>query len=236
MRPSGPSRRRGPFLAALAAPLALAAVPAALSAAPVIATDATCLRPGQEATGGLISPPLNVTGSGFSPNAAVRITRGASSRLAFVGADGTFAEQVSVLDRLTARAPRAAPLDVVAVDPILGASNTLRIWTAPLAFAATPKQTRPSATVTFRFSGFAPDGPIYAHYRFGGKLRATVSMGRASDPCGLLTAKRDQIPVRDANIGRWKVQFSQSKTFRARTVPRIDATVNVFRSTATRRP
>lgn len=221
--------RRGRLLVAVA-PVVLAAIPATLAAAPVIATDAICLRPSQETTGGLISPPLNITGSGFSPNASVRITRGASASFAFTGADGTFAEQVSVLDLLTARVPRSAPLDIVALDPALGPSNALRVRTAPLAFTATPKQTRPSATVTFRFSGFAPDQPIYAHYRFGGKLRATVRMGLAGNPCGLLTVKRDQIPVRDANVGLWKVQFSQSKRFKVTSVPRLDATVNVFRT------
>ena len=227
MRPSGPSCRRGPLLAALAAPLALAAAP--LGAAPVIATDAICLRPGQEATGGLVSPPLTITGSGFTPGARVTVTRGLRSFFTTAAPDGTLAYTMSVLDLLNERVPRSAPLDVAALDPVQGPSNAVRVRAAPLAFTATPKQTRPSATVTFRFSGFAPGGPIYAHYRFGGKLRATVMMGRARTPCGLLTAKRDQVPVRDANIGLWKVQFSQSRAFRARTVPRIDATVNVFR-------
>jgi hypothetical protein len=84
---------------------------------------------------------------------------------------------------------------------VQGPSNALRVKAAPLTFSATPRRTDPSSTVTFRFSGFTPDQPIFAHYRFNGRLRATVRMGVASNPCG---------------------------------VPRIDATVNVTRTT--RRP
>ena len=106
----------------------------------------------------------------------------------------------------------------------------MRIRTAALAFSATPKQTRPSNTVTFKFSGFEPDRAVYAHYRHGGRVRANVTMGRASNPCGLLTARRDQIPVRDPDVGLWQVQFDHRKTFSARATPRITATVNVFQT------
>ena len=120
----------------------------------------------------------------------------------------------------------------MASDPALGPSNALRVKAAPLSFSATPKRTKPSNTVTFRFSGFTPDQPIYAHYRFRGHLRATVRMGLASNPCGLLTARRHQIPVRDPQVGLWRIQFSQREAFKATSVPRIDATVNVFNTSS----
>jgi hypothetical protein len=219
--------RRAALAAALAAPAALAAATGVASAAPAIATDAICLRPSQEPSGTQVSPRLNVAGSGFSANSLISLTRGAQSVTTYSDAAGALGYSFSVFDLLSARTPKATPLDVVASDPLLGPSNALRVKVAPLAFSATPKRTKPSNTVTFRFSGFTPDLPIYAHYRFNGRLRATVRMGVASNPCGLLTARRDQIPVPNPQVGLWRVQFSQTRPFRARAVPRLDATVTV---------
>ena len=223
------TRRRRPALW-VAAAAALAGAPALASAAPVITTDAVCLRPSQEPGGTLVSPPLNISGSGFSPNGPVSISRGGRQETAFADATGAFAVQLSVLDLLRDRVPRSRPLDIVAADPALGSSNPLRIRTAALAFSATPKRTKPSNSVTFTFSGFEPDRAVFAHYRYGGRVRANVRMGRASNPCGLLTARRDQIPLRDPDIGLWQVQFDHRRTFSARATPRITATVNVFQT------
>lgn len=225
------SRRRRRALWA-AAPVALGAAPALAGAAPVIATDAVCLRPSQQPGGSLVSPALVVRGAGFSPNAAIAIGRGARPEGAVTDSAGAFARPLSVLDRLRDRVPRSRPLDIVATDPALGASNRLRVRTAALAFRATPRRTRPWRTVTFRFSGFEPGRVVYAHYRFGGRVRANVTMGRASAPCGLLTARRDQIPVRDPDVGRWSIQFDHRRSFSARATPRITATVDVFRTAA----
>ena len=170
-----------------------------------------------------------MTGSGFSANSLISLTRGAQSVTTYSDAVGALGYSFSVFDLLSARTPKATPLDVVASDPLLGPSNALRVKAAPLAFSATPKRTKPSNTVTFRFSGFTPDLPIYAHYRFSGKLRATVRMGLASNPCGLLTARRDQIPVRGSPgrpvAGPVLPDASPSGRGRSRG---MDATVNVY--------
>jgi hypothetical protein len=221
-------RRRALWAAAAAASAALAAAPALAAAAPVIATDEACLRPSQEPDGSLVSPALVVRGAGFSPNAAIAIARGGRPDGAVSDAAGGFLRPISVLDRLRDDQPRSRPLDIVATDPALGASNRLRVRTAALAFSATPRRTTPSSTVTFRFSGLEPGRPVYAHYRFGPRVRANVVMGRASSPCGLLTARRDQIPVRDPDIGRWRIQFDHRRSFSARATPRLTATVDVF--------
>lgn len=230
-------RRRG-AIAALVAPAVIAAVPAVASAAPVIAADAICVRPVQPASGGLTAPPLAVTGSGFGPGAQVTLRRGARSISGVAGADGTISAQLSVFDLLTGTVPRSTPFTVVAEDaggpggnpPAQGVSNTINLRAAPLAFSATPKRARPSAKVTFKLSGFTPDLPIYAHYRYGGKVRANVKFGRASNPCGLLTVKRRQIPVANPQTGLWRVQFDQSPRFSAKSTPRLSASINVFRT------
>ena len=84
--------------------------------------------------------------------------------------------------------------------------------------------------MTFRFSGFEPGRAIFAHYRFDGRVRANVKMGRASNPCGLLTARRDQIPVRDPEIGLWRIPPVRPKgdVLAAGDAAHPGATVNVF--------
>ncbi|MGD9572149.1 MAG: hypothetical protein AB7V62_09710 [Thermoleophilia bacterium] len=238
------SARRGrrlprPVLAAgLLAPAALAVAPALAGAVPVIAADAICVRPLQSPAGALSSPPLTVTGSGFGPGAQVTLRRGARTLTGNADAAGQFTATLSVLDLLTGRAPKSQPFTVVAEDaggpggnpPAQGASNTIKLRAAPLAFTASPKRTRPSARVTFRLSGFEPDRVVYAHYRYGGRVRATVAMGRASNPCGLLTTRRKQIPVANPQSGLWRVQFDHNRRFSAKSTPRIPATIQVFRT------
>lgn len=227
-RPS-PHRRRA-LRAALAAPAALAAVPAALSAAPVIATETVCLRPSQQPDGTRVSPPLRMTGAGFTPGRVVPLQLGAQTYYTVVEDAGTFEVEIDLRARLSRPRPASSPLPIVATDPALGPSNALRIRTAPLQFDATPKRTRPSNTVTFRFSGFEPGRAVYGHYRYAGRVRANVRMGRATRPCGLLTARRDQIPVRDPEVGLWTVQFDQRRSFSPRATPRVSGTVTVSRT------
>ncbi|HEX2507078.1 MAG TPA: hypothetical protein VHK23_02065 [Miltoncostaeaceae bacterium] len=234
-RARGTARPRRRARWAVAAAVAPVAWPALAGAAPVIATDAVCLRPAQQPDGSLVSPPLVVRGAGFSPDAAVAVGRGARPESAVADPTGSFTSPLSVLDRLRDRVPRSRPLDVVATDPALGTSNRLRVRTAALAFSASPRRATPSSVVTFRFSGLEPGRPVYAHYRFGPRVRANVAMGRASEPCGLLTARRRQIPVRDPDVGLWRIQFDHRRSFSARATPRLTATVDVLRTSRGRR-
>lgn len=230
--------RRAALVAALAAPAVLVA-PALAVAVPVIAADAICVRPTQDAAGQLVSPPLTITGSGFGPGARVELRRGSRTFFGTAGADGVLSAQLSVLDLLTARsAPGSTPFTVVANDlggisgtpPAQGVSNEVRLRAAPLAFAASPTRAKPSARVTFRLSGFAPDRIVYAHYRYNGKVRANVPFGRASNPCGLLTTTRRQIPASNPQTGVWRVQFDHNRAFSPKVSPRIAASINVYRT------
>jgi hypothetical protein len=213
-------------------------VPAVASAAPVITSEDVCLRPGQMPSGQLVSPPLTITGTGFTPGSLAQLRRGARVETVPVAADGTIAARLSVLDLLVGGGPRSTPFTVAATDtgapggvpPAQGASNELRLRAAPLTFTAAPKRARPSARVRFRFSGFRPGAVIWAHYRHRGKVRANVALGRASRPCGLLTARRRQIPVADPGTGTWSVQFDHRRKFTPSARPRVRATINVFQT------
>jgi len=230
--------RRSLVATAVAVPAVMALAPALAGAAPLIAADAICVRPVQTPQGGLSAPPLTVTGSGFGPGANVTLRRGARSISGVANPDGTISATLSVLDLLTGTKPLSRPFTVVAEDaggaggnpPAQGVSNEIRLRAAPLAFSASPKRAKPSAQVTFKLSGFEPGRVIYAHYRLNGRVRANVAFGRASNPCGLLTARRRQIPVPNPATGLWRVQFDHNKKFSAKATPRLSASINVFRT------
>ncbi len=151
-------RRRVALLAAVAAPVALAAIPAALSAAPTIATDAICLRPIVEPNGPGLSPPLNISGIGLP---AEHVDHDHPGRADRTSPSRTRAALLPAAQRASTACPHAAEVEPAGHrggrPGVRRPSNALRIRTAPLEFEASPKRTRPSNTVTFRFSGFNPD-------------------------------------------------------------------------------
>lgn len=83
-----------------------------------------------------------------------------------------------------------------------------------LAVDVDPRVAKPSAKVRFTGSGFTAAAPVFAHYVRGGKLRKTVRMTRTPGVCGTWSAKRKQIPVREAKTGLWTVQFDQAQRYR----------------------
>ena len=115
-----PGGGASPLLAAVAAPAALAAIPAALGAAPAIATDAVCLRPSQKPNRDAVSPPLRMTGVGFTPGQVVPIQVGSRTWYTVVEDIGAFLVEIDVSDRLRLPRPKSSPLGIVATDPVLG--------------------------------------------------------------------------------------------------------------------
>ena len=65
----------------------------------------------------------------------------------------------------------------------------------------------------FEGLGFTEDKPVFAHYVRKGKLRRTVRMARRPGDCGGFSARRRQIPIRHPRLGRWTVQFDQSRKY-----------------------
>jgi hypothetical protein len=222
-------------LAPCVAAAAACAAPVLAGAAPVISVQAPCVRPGQLPSGRLVATPLLVRGVGFGAGAQVRIARGARSDVGVAGADGTLTAPLSALD-LETGPPRVTRVTVVAEDrgglggspPPLGPSNAVRVAAAPFTFTATPRRASPSQPVRLRFSGFTPGRMLWAHYRYGGRLRATVPLGRTSGPCGLLSVRRPQIPVAHPARGIWHVQFDHRRRFSPRSRPRLRGSVDVY--------
>jgi hypothetical protein len=80
----------------------------------------------------------------------------------------------------------------------------------------TPGNARPSRRVRFRGRGFTGDAPaVYAHYVRKGKLRKTVSLGTPQAPCGRVSVKRRQIPIKRPAVGRWTLQVDNQPFYSA---------------------
>lgn len=81
-----------------------------------------------------------------------------------------------------------------------------------------PAPRRPQQKVRYTARGFTPGRRVYAHFRFEGSTRRTVSLGVASGPCGITSRRMRALPTR-ARYGRWRVHVDQSQRFSVKTRP-----------------
>jgi hypothetical protein len=105
-------------------------------------------------------------------------------------------------------------------------ANTITVTakSTALGVKVRPESAKPSDRIRFRGLGFTQDRPIYAHYLHKGKVRKTVRMARKPGECGSFETRRRQIPIRKPGLGKWIVQFDQSKKF---VDPRVQGIVFV---------
>jgi len=82
----------------------------------------------------------------------------------------------------------------------------------------TPNPKRPRQKVTYTARGFIPGKPVYAHFRFKGVTRRTVSLGTAKGPCGITSKRMRALPTK-VRYGAWRAYIDQTKKFAATTRP-----------------
>ena len=195
---------------ALATLLALAAAAPAGASAAQIQTDAACYR---DNTG-----TVAVSGNGFEPNQPYQVTLdgkplpgGAGTTDAAGGIAGSFPTPELANDSV-----HAYTLGIVqgANLPTTGFSVT------PFFADFNPGTGNPKRLhVRFTVFGFAlatPNPTVYLHYvRPNGKLKRTISLGRAQGPCGTIkrSARKKLFPF-NAERGNWTLQFDTRKAYR----------------------
>jgi hypothetical protein len=208
--------RRVTRVAPLAA--ALLALPAQSAGAASLSVQGTCFASGQQ---------VLVTGTTFTPLATVTLG-GAVAATAQTDATGAF--------QLPIAAPAVADLgpSTVTLTAVDGAnpanSTTLALNVVRTAFGSNlPIAGRPHDTTTWRFAGFAPGRPIYAHFLLGGRSRGDYRFGVARGVCGALTARAPRIPgVRGLRPGRWTLKLDQRPAYHDST-PGSQATFRIVR-------
>jgi hypothetical protein len=191
--------------------------PASASAAS-IAVQTPCVVSGQ---------PVNVTGSGFTPNTMITLD-GDASGSATSDATGTFSAPVPA-PAVTTIAPKTVTVD--ATDPANPAN------TATVSFPVVkgvyvsnvPINGRPSEKTTWRFAGFQSGEPVYGHFRLNGTTRRNYRFGTARGACGTLVVRAPRVPVRKVLAGKWTLQLDQSPLY-ASASPHRTFRFQIYRS------
>jgi hypothetical protein len=181
-------------------------LPAGADAADLTARGA-CFASGQR---------LVLSGTSFTPGAPVAIA-GDVSGAAQADAAGTFTTEIAA-PPVAGLGPRV--VTVTAVDRANPANtSTLRLKVVREAFGSNrPVAGRPQQITTWRFAGFVPGRPIYAHFLLDGRPRGRYRFGVARGDCGTLTTRAARIPgVRSLAPGRWTLKLDQRMTYREGT-------------------
>ena len=185
-------------------------------------------------------PTMPVRGSGFTPNGFVRV---------FTNSTASPVPRALVVSRLnpfggfatSSLPPPFVPPDrnrqtfnLIAYDaanPAVPILATYRFEVVRFGLTRRPLPSRPRQRVRFTARGFRPGRRVYVHFRFAGRTRRTVSLGRARYPCGIASRRLPALPTR-VRYGTWEVYVDQSRRFSPRTRPRWFETFGISRPPA----
>jgi hypothetical protein len=206
----------GALIAAVAAPAAAQAAPAIQPLEPCYVTALTAEGPQSEV--------MQIMAGGFTPNSNVRLTidgapvpggealkAGPAGELPVPEFPAPFVE--------SGRRPFTVTLTEIG-NPANTVSSTSE--SAALGVSLKPETAKPSQRIRFKGLGFTEDRAIWVHYLRKGKLRKTVRMAREPRACGGFRKRRRQFPMRNPRLGKWILQFDQSRQYVDPNVTAID--------------
>lgn len=186
---------------------------AALSGSAVEAAAATLKlsRPCfSEGTGG------RLRGTGFEPNATVRISGAAS---ASVNTDANGAFNVGYRPARLPEGVHERRYRLAAADDVGNSTATFyrvaAIYGDFQPFGGNPD----TARGRFRVFGFVGRRTIYVHYVRNDRHVRTYSLGRGAGSCNSVTTARRKLFPFKASDGRWKLQFDPRARYSPRTRP-----------------
>lgn len=157
-----------------------------------------------------------ISGTAFTPNAAVAIV-GDVTATAQADATGAFTTQLT-MPRVTELGPRTVTM--IMIDGFNPANRaTMRVRVVREAYGSNlPIAGRPRELTTWRFAGFIPGRPIFAHFVLDGRVRGSHRFGVARGVCGTLRVQASRIPgVARVTAGQWTLKLDQRRRYRAST-------------------
>ena len=217
-------------IAACGALLTSLLLPAAAQAVPKMDALKPCYVTADTAEGHQ-SEGFTIRAFGFTPNSTVNLV--VDGQPVATGEQALQTDTVGQIGVTTPLDPFPAPFVArgsrtftVTLTEVTNPANTVTATakSTALGVKVKPESARPSQRIRFKGLGFTQDKPIYAHYVHKGKVRKTVRMARKPGECGSFNVRRRQIPVRKPGLGKWIVQFDQSKKF---VDPRVQGIVFV---------
>jgi hypothetical protein len=210
-----------------AAALAIAAVTLALP--PAAAAEATlgvdpvaaCYRE---------QSPVNLTGTGFTPNGAVVFTRDGTpvGDPVLADPDGQLTPRL-ILPGLVSGQRRLTYVATDQTDRSVAAQVSLLVTATDVTL--TPAGGPPNRLLTIRARGFFKGRTLYAHVVRRGKKpgRArTLRIGAVKGDCRTVTARR-RLFTKDTKPGHYRVQFDTYRRYQGKRTIETDFTVTVFR-------
>jgi hypothetical protein len=207
------------LLTAATAALAFAAPAAASAAELTVEPQKSCYGHGEA---------VKLTGTGFSPNAEVAITRDGQplgeDSSAFTDASGTFSGTLRLRESSGKRTSTYVATDTIV--PTLTASTQLTVSAVNVTMG--PANGPPHRLLTIKASGFTLGKTLWAHVRKG-QFKRNVKIGSLKRACHVLRAKQRLLP-RGAETGTYKIQFDTFRKFKARRAQFVRYELRVFRT------
>jgi hypothetical protein len=215
---------------ALAASAVSAVTFASAASAATISVGAPCFR----YLPGIGVQPIQVTGSGFTPNGNVNLTwsSGDSAGSTLVAPDGLFLMPSAFMpnDFIGSDTGQVKTYTLTATEGQTGLTASTQATFVRAGADVRPRRVRRNLRQKVRWSVYGPrtGATVYAHWVFKGRRRATRRLGRAAGPCGITHKRAPFLPARPRN-GNWRVYFTLGRRYsRSRAFYRMD--LNVFRT------
>jgi hypothetical protein len=204
----------------LAVGLALALPSVAVASTVQFSPPVSCVQPGKE---------YPLAGTGFSPIKFISLSGDGVSQSFETNSAGAFGpSDVTALrpgdyDSLT---PKTVSVSVT--DPVQPAFNTSFSFMEATFGGSLPVNGKPNKVVTWQFTGFLNDAPIYGHYLYQRKEKKTVRFGSGQGPCGTLTKRAVRFPIKNPkNFGTWEIRVDSNPKWVRNSESLAEASFNV---------
>jgi hypothetical protein len=221
-----------------AAMAAFAALNASTASAATLAVGTSCARYVPGLAGEQWIP---IAGSGFTANTDPNVnsvqldyTTGDLGGHTPLAPDGSFVTNVFMPSEfINNSSGRRKTYTLTATDRVTpGLTASAEVTLIRAGVTTKPRRVRRNVGQRVRWSVFgAPTGaPMYAHWTFKGRKRATRRLGVARGACGIARKRLPFVPARP-RAGIWRVYFTRGKRYsRRRALFRVD--LSVFRTFA----
>jgi len=220
-------------LAAASSAAALIAVTAPADAATVTTT------PCVPVVAGLTSPTMPITGAGFTPGSlvTVRYASAASPTPSFLTtATADVAGNFSTL----VNPPLFAKFDtqlqtfgLAATDSAVPPAGPITAGTTyeqvRVGYTTNPASGKPTRQATHTVRGFPTGKNTYLHFRYQGKTKRNVKLGKAKGVCGIVSKRMRLLPT-TSRPGVWTVYADQKANYSKNTKPQLKYSFRITRT------
>jgi hypothetical protein len=87
-------------------------------------------------------------------------------------------------------------------------------------YTTNPSTGKPTRSANHTVRGFPVGVNVYLHFRFQGKTKRNIKVGKTTGPCGIASKRMRLLPTR-SHPGTWTVYVDQSAQFHKTTRPQL---------------